>query len=364
MIAVAKKSLSEMILSRYDFHIRTPDQWMLLHVDGKIPGRRLTAFNVFRSNFPTNNKVPMLKKNRFKPVTAVAIACTVSLGLTGVVQAETTADGFVVNPKISKATLNQAAVAALPADIKEKGVLTIGGETTLPPYLYRDNDGITGIEADFMQALGQALGLRVKVINTDFGSMVIGLTSGRVDVAMSDFSDTPEREKQVTFVDYTKTGQQLIVAKGNPKNVHSVADLCGTTAGGPVGSLSLAIAQKQSDACTKAGKPAVNVQGYPSANASELALRTGRIDTMGIDYAIAANIVKSSGGKSELTGDLFEAGMHGAAVKTGNAQLAKALQLAFEGISKQGIDRQIVDFYGVSQMRIDTPVVNGMQPKN
>ncbi|SMG53483.1 polar amino acid transport system substrate-binding protein [Paraburkholderia susongensis] len=306
----------------------------------------------------------MLKKNGFKAISAISLACAAFLGLIGSAHAENNADGFVINSKISKAALNPAAVAALPSDIKEKGVLTIGGETTLPPYLYREDGGITGIEADFMQALGQALGVRIKVINTDFGSMVIGLTSGRLDVAMSDFSDTPEREKQVTFVDYTKTGQQLIVAKGNPRNIHSVADLCGTTAGGPVGSLSLAIAQRQSDSCTKAGKPAVTVQGYPSASASDLALRTGRIDAMGIDYAIAANIVKASAGKAELTGDLFESGFHGAAVGTKNAQLAKALQLAFEGISKQGIDKQILDFYGVPQMRIDNPVINAMQGKN
>jgi polar amino acid transport system substrate-binding protein len=306
----------------------------------------------------------MSKKNGFKAISAISLICAASLGPVSSVHAENNADGFVTNPKIAKAALNPAAVAALPADIKEKGVLTIGGETTLPPYLYRENGGITGIEADFMQALGQALGLHIKIINTDFGSMVIGLTSGRLDVAMSDFSDTPEREKQVTFVDYTKTGQQLIVAKGNPKNIHSVADLCGTTAGGPVGSLSLAIAQRQSDACTKAGKPVVTVQGYPSASASDLALRTGRIDVMGIDYAIAANIVKTSGDKAELTGDLFESGLHGAAVKTSNAQLAKALQLAFDGISKQGIDKQIVDFYGVSQMRVNSPAINAMQAKN
>jgi len=306
----------------------------------------------------------MLKKNGFKTISAISLACAACLGLIGSAHAENNADEFVINSKISKAALNPAAVAALPSDIKEKGVLTIGGETTLPPYLYRGDGGITGIEADFMQALGQALGVHVKVVNTDFGSMVIGLASGRLDVAMSDFSDTPEREKQVTFVDYTKTGQQLIVAKGNPKNIHSVADLCGTTAGGPVGSVSLAIAQRQSDACTKAGKPAVNVQGYPSASASNLALQTGRIDTMGIDYAIAADVVKTSGGKAELTGDLFESGLHGAAVSIKNAQLAKALQLAFAGISKQGIDKQIVDFYGVSQMRIDSPVVNAMQGKN
>jgi len=309
-------------------------------------------------------QVTMLTKNAFKSLSAISLACAFSLGWVGSAHADTNTDGFVVNPKISKATLDPQAVAALPADIKAKGVLTIGGETTLPPYLYRDNGGITGIEADFMQALGQALGLRIQLVNTDFGSMVIGLTSGRLDVAMSDFSDTADREKQVTFVDYTKTGQQLVVAKGNPKNIHSVADLCGATAGGPVGSLSLAIAKQQSDVCTKAGKPAVTVQGYPTASATDLALRTGRIDTMGIDYAIAADVVKTSGDKAQLTGDLFESGYHGAAVKTSNTQLAKALQLAFQSISKQGIDKQIVDFYGVSQMRIDSPMINAMQGKN
>lgn len=302
----------------------------------------------------------MSRKNGFKAISAISFACIAALGYAGSASARNDADGFVIDKAVAKAAPNAAAIAALPADIKEKGYLTIGGETTLPPYLFRQDDGITGIESGFMQALGQALKLRIKLINTDFGSMVIGLTSGRLDVAMSDFSDTPEREKQVTFIDYTKTGQQLIVAKGNPKNIHSVADLCGTTAGGPVGSLSLAIAQKQSEACTQAGKPAVNVQSYPSASASDLALRTGRIDTMGIDYAIAANIVSASGGKTELTGDLFEPGFHGAAVNKNNAQLSKALLLAFQGISKQGIDKQILEHYGVPQMHIDEPKMNAM----
>jgi len=300
----------------------------------------------------------MFKKRGFKAICVLSFAGIAAMGFVNPASAENDAEGFVVNKAIAKATPNTAAIAALPGDIKEKGFLTIGGETTLPPYLFRQDDGITGIESSFMQALGQALNLKIKLINTDFSSMVIGLTSGRLDVAMSDFSDTPEREKQVTFIDYTKTGQQLIVAKGNPKKIHSVADLCGAIAGGPAGSLSLAIAKKQSDVCTQAGKPAVDVQSYPSASASDLALRTGRIDTMGIDYAIAANIVSASEGKTELTGDLFEAGYHGAAVSKNNEQLSKALLLAFQGIAKQGIDTQILKHYGVPQMHMDAPQIN------
>jgi len=300
----------------------------------------------------------MFKKRGFKAICVLSFAGIAAMGFVNPASAENDAEGFVVNKAIAKATPNTAAIAALPGDIKEKGFLTIGGETTLPPYLFRQDDGITGIESSFMQALGQALNLKIKLINTDFSSMVIGLTSGRLDVAMSDFSDTPEREKQVTFIDYTKTGQQLIVAKGNPKKIHSVADLCGAIAGGPAGSLSLAIVKKQSDVCTQAGKPAVDVQSYPSASASDLALRTGRIDTMGIDYAIAANIVSASEGKTELTGDLFEAGYHGAAVSKNNEQLSKALLLAFQGIAKQGIDTQILKHYGVPQMHMDAPQIN------
>ncbi|PJI53279.1 hypothetical protein CTI14_30785, partial [Methylobacterium radiotolerans] len=191
----------------------------------------------------------------------------------------------------------------LPADIRDSGVLKIGGEADVPPYLYTDGGKTVGLEADFMVAISKVLGLSPQIQNTQFASMVTGLTSKRFDVAMSDFSDTPERQKQVSFIDYTKAGQQLVVQKGNPKHIQSVSDLCGTTAGGPTGSLSVKVVQDQSTKCTAAGKPAIDIKQFPSTSEANLALQNKRIDSMGIDAGIAAFLTK--GQAAEVTGGLF-----------------------------------------------------------
>ncbi|MBP0616141.1 ABC transporter substrate-binding protein [Jiella mangrovi] len=253
---------------------------------------------------------------------------------------------------------DQAAIDALPEEIRSAKTLTIGGETTLAPYLFRKDGKITGIEADFMQALEKVLDIKIKVINTGFSSMVIGLLSHRIDVAMSDFSDTVEREKQVDFVDYTKTGQMLVVAKGNPLKIHSLADLCGHVAAGPKGSLSVQLAEQQSAKCEEEGKPKVDVKTYPSGADTYLALQTGRVDTTGIDYAIAAHQVEASDGKLELAGELFAKGYHGAALPKDDGKLRDALLKAFQSIYAQGATEKILAKWNVSQMQMDAPAIN------
>lgn len=269
--------------------------------------------------------------------------------------------GLTASDVVAGVKVDQGARDALPDDIAKSGVLKVGGETDLPPYLYRKDGEVTGIEADFMAALGKTLGVKVDITNTTFDSMVIGLTSERFDVAMSDFSDTLEREQQVDFVDYTKTGQQLIVAKGNPKDIHTVKDLCGDSAAGPTGSLSVQLAKKQSKKCLDAGKKPVDVQDYPTGAATQLALENGRTDALGTDYAIASYQVSQSPDKLQLTGKPFELGYHGAAVTKGDHELASALKKAFTSMMERGVYTKILKKWSVPQMAMKKVVINAMK---
>ena len=45
------------------------------------------------------------------------------------------------------------------------------------------------------------LGLKAKLINSNFETIIPGLAAGRYDLGMSSFTDTKEREKTVDFVD-------------------------------------------------------------------------------------------------------------------------------------------------------------------
>lgn len=255
--------------------------------------------------------------------------------------------------------VNDDARNLLPADIKKSGVLKVGGETSLPPYLFLEGGKLTGIESNIMSALGKSLGLEVEVTNTKFAAMVTGLASKRFDVAMSDFSDTLERQKQVTFVDYTQAGQILVVAKGNPKNIHSLEDLCGKSAAGPAGSLSVELAKQQSKKCTDAGKSAVDVQQYPTGAETQLALQNGRTDSMAIDYAIGSYNVQQVPDKIELTGEPFAKGYHGAAVRPDDKDLQNALEAGLNGLIKEGVYAKILDQWKVPQMAMDTVLING-----
>lgn len=255
-------------------------------------------------------------------------------------------------------TVNEDARNLLPAEIQESGILKVGGETSLPPYLFLSEGTLTGIEANLMSALGKTLGLEVEVTNTKFAAMVTGLVSKRFDVAMSDFSDTLERQKQVTFVDYTQAGQILVVAKGNPKGIKTLADLCGKSAAGPAGSLSVELAKAQSTKCVDEGKGPVDVQQYPTGAETQLALQNGRTDAMAIDYAIGTYNVQQVPDKIELTGDTFALGYHGAAVRPDDKDLQAALEAGLNGLIEDGVYQEILDQWELPQMAMDKVLIN------
>ncbi|WP_433479300.1 ABC transporter substrate-binding protein [Spirillospora sp. CA-142024] len=268
-------------------------------------------------------------------------------------------NGLAASSAVGELKVDTAARDLLPEGVRKSNVLKVGGSTDIAPYLSVNGKNLVGVEADFMTALGRTLGVKFEVGNTKFAAMVPGLQSQRFDVAMADFSDTLERQKQVTFVDYTRAGQILIVPKGNPLKLKAVANLCGHSAAGPTGSLSVDIAMAQSKKCTDSGDSAVKVQRYPTAAESALALQSGRIDTLAIDYGIASSLVQQSQGKLQLTGGLFGKGFHGAAFRKDDQDLQKAFTAAFTTLMKNGTYKRILDHWNLPQMSLDKVVTNG-----
>src|SRR5262249_16717068 len=121
--------------------------------------------------------------------------------------------GLAASSAVGDLKVDTAARNLLPPETRKSNVVKEGGPTDLAPYPSVNGKNLVGVEADFMTALGRTLGVKFEVTNTKFAAMVPGLQSRRIDVAMADFSDTPERQKQVTFVDYTRAGQILVVPK-------------------------------------------------------------------------------------------------------------------------------------------------------
>ncbi|HEY4550867.1 MAG TPA: transporter substrate-binding domain-containing protein, partial [Bacillus sp. (in: firmicutes)] len=109
------------------------------------------------------------------------------------------------------------------AQMKEKGVLTIGMDDTLPPMEYRnDKNELVGFDIDFAEALAGELGVKVEFVPSAWDGIIPGLDAKRFDMILSAMNVTEERKKKVDFVEYFGVGQIVAVKAGNPLNIQSV----------------------------------------------------------------------------------------------------------------------------------------------
>ncbi|EMQ99314.1 ABC transporter substrate-binding protein [Paeniglutamicibacter gangotriensis] len=234
----------------------------------------------------------------------------------------------------SAATLgiNEAARALLPAEVRDRGVLTIASDPTYPPFEYYDTDNktIIGWDADMGDALGAVLGVKVKHVPATFDTILPGLQSGKYDLGMSTFSVTPERRKAVDFVPYLQGGTAVAVAPGNPEKLSVASEtLCGKAIAAQKGSIqSLDILPEFSKECTEAGSAAIDMQFFPTQNDANLALTSGRVQGVMADSVSLAYQGELADGKFEVAdGPDYEPELTGTALGKGS-ELLPAIQAA------------------------------------
>ena len=256
--------------------------------------------------------------------------------------------------------INKQVAAEVPAKYKAKGTLTVAADATYAPNELIGPDGhtVVGMDADLANALGEVMGLKVKVVNATFDSIIPGLASGKYDLGMSSFTDTKAREKVVDFVTYFSAGTSFYVkAQGGP-TVNSLADLCGDTVAVEKGTTQQNDATAQEAQCKKANKPGDKVAIYPDQNGVNLALSSGRAQVAMADSPVAAYQVKQSHGQFKLTGKPYGTAPYGIAIPK-KSGLPKPLLDALKVLMKNGRYKAILTKWGIQQGAITYPKING-----
>jgi polar amino acid transport system substrate-binding protein len=255
---------------------------------------------------------------------------------------------------------NSKIAAEVPATIKSKGTLTIAADATYAPNEFIGADGHTveGMSPDLGHALAAVMGLKVKVVNGSFDTIIPGLQSGKYDLGISSFTDTKEREKVVDFVTYFSAGTSFYVkAQGGPA-INTVADLCGHKVAVERGTTQAADATAQSAKCKKAGKAGVTVLVFPDQNAANLALSSGRGEVGMADSPVAAYIVKKSSGQFKLSGKSYGTAPYGIAIPKGNG-MAQPILDALKELMSNGMYMSILTKWGIQAGAITNPTING-----
>src|SRR5690606_18435258 len=120
----------------------------------------------------------------------------------------------------------QGVHAASLKDIQERGYVRIAVANEIP-YGYMDMQGnAMGAGPDVAKHVMQQLGVKeIRWETTNFGSLIPGLRANRFDMVAAEMAVLPQRCQQVLFSEPNSSyGEGLLVAKGNPEDVHRYED--------------------------------------------------------------------------------------------------------------------------------------------
>lgn len=256
----------------------------------------------------------------------------------------------------SSIAVDEAAVALLPDEIKEAGVLVVGTDAAYPPNEYKDADGNPiGWDVDLVDALGAKLGLEIQYEIASFDKIIPSITGGTMDMGMSSFTDNAERQKQVDFVDYYSAGILWAAPAGktvDPENACGLKVAVQATTYEHTDEL-----PAKSQACVDAGKPAIEITPFDTQDAAANAVVLGQADAMSADSPVTGYAIAQTDGKLEAAGEVFDSAPYGFPVEKGS-ELAAAVQAAMQSLIDDGTYGDILAEWGVEAGAVDTIEIN------
>ncbi|MFF3448623.1 ABC transporter substrate-binding protein [Streptomyces sp. NPDC002667] len=255
----------------------------------------------------------------------------------------------------------------LPEPVKKAGVVKVGSDMLYPPMEFVQNGKPTGVDPDLAEVLGRELGVRFQFTNGAFDTLLTGLRAKHYDVVMSAMGDTKERQEgldpstgekigeDIDFVDYFNAGASIMVKKGNPEGVKSLADLCGKKAAVQSGSTAYDLLQSQ-----KCDEP-IDIEAYDTHDEAQARLRSGAVAADVADFPVVAHAARTEGdGKVfEVVGDQINPGPYGIAVLSSNPGLRDALQAALDAAIRDGSYGKVLSKWNVSEGAVTDAQING-----
>lgn len=250
-----------------------------------------------------------------------------------------------------------AIAATLPADIKESGRLIVGTNVPYAPNEFKNSAGdIVGFDVDLINAVAKTLGLVPEYREFLFGDIIPAVQRGDINVGMSSFTDTLERQELVDFVTYYEAGTLWGQRAGSTVDPNAA---CGLRIGMTPGSTHETVEiPAKSDQCVAAGLPPIQAVVYARQDELTAAVINGEIDAMSADSPVTGFAIKGSNGALAPAGEIFDTAPYGWPVQK-DSPLAESLRQALEHVMATGEYKAIATKWGVEKGMIAKPVING-----
>ncbi|MBA4862244.1 transporter substrate-binding domain-containing protein [Streptomyces sp. PSKA54] len=260
--------------------------------------------------------------------------------------------------------------AGLPESVRKSGKLVIGVGALpdgFPPLAYvgSDQKTLTGAEPDFGRLVAAVLGLQPELKNSTWENMFVGIDSSKVDVAISNITDTEERKKKYDFASYRKDNLGFEVLKESTWNFDGdYQNLAGKTVAVDNGTNQEKILLEWQSKLKEEGKQ-LTVKHFASKNSTYLALTGGKIDAYfaanpGVAYHVTQTAKSPDPTRSAGTYSGAGATLQGliAATTKKDSGIAKPVADAVNYLIKNGQYAKWLGAWNLSNEAVSTAEVN------
>ena len=177
----------------------------------------------------------------------------------------------LVTMRRSEDTLEQA---------RRSGVIRVGYAPEAPFAFRAPNGTVTGESPEIAREVLRRMGIaRIEWVQTEWGALIPELKARQFDIIAAGMFITCERAREVAFTRPTfRLGEALLVAQGNPRQLHSYADIkvrADVHLAVVRGAIEYQIAQAQ-------GIPDERILAVPDAQTGLVAVRSGRVDALAL----------------------------------------------------------------------------------
>ena len=246
-----------------------------------------------------------------------------------------------------------------------EGKLTMATNAQFPPYEFYEGDKIVGIDAEIAAAIADKLGMKLEIMDVDFGAVLTGVAEGKYDMGMAGITVTDERKETMDFSETYATGIQVIIVNDG-SSIASLDDLWNfDEEGNPVSlkNTDIKIGVQQDTTGDIYSSSAISGWGFNDLNEDEsiktdrvvryktgaeavAALKTGKVDCVIIDNEPAKSFVAANEGIHILEGENeYAVEDYAICVDKGNTELLDKINKALAELKADGTIDGIINKY-------------------
>ncbi len=221
------------------------------------------------------------------------------------------------------------------AELAESGKITVGTKFDQPLFGLRGLSGQPeGFDVEIAKIVAGELGIEengIEFVEAVSANREPFLQQGRVDMVVATYTMNDKRDMVVDFAGpYFQAGQDILVAKGNPKGIHGPEDLKGNKTCSVSGSTPAATVQEKYGLTTA---DLVLVDAYSKCRD---ALSNGQVDAITTDNVILAGYVNEAPDDFELLEAPFTEEPYGIGIPEGQEEFCDFINQTLQAAAEDG----------------------------